>query len=48
MVRSKQSHEEYSVTNAVFTFVTVDEDRKSINVRDVIRHDIDEDVKKLL
>lgn len=48
MVRCKQSHEEYSVTNAIFTFVTVDEDRKSINVRDVIRDDINDDVKKLL
>ena len=48
MVRCKQSHEEYSVTNAIFTFVTLDEDRKSINVRDVIRHDIDEDLKALL
>jgi len=48
MVRCRQSHEEYSVTNAIFTFVTVDENRKSINVRDVIRHDIDKDVKKLL
>lgn len=48
MVRCKQSHEEYSVTNAIFTFVTLDEDRKSINVRDVIRDDINDDVKKLL
>lgn len=48
MVRCKQSHEEYSVTNAIFTFVTVDDDRKSINVRDVIRYDIDDDIKKLL
>ena len=48
MVRCKQSHEEYSVTNAIFTFVTVDEDRNSINVRDVIRDDINDDVKKLL
>jgi len=48
MVRCKQSHEEYRVTNAIFTFVTVDEDRKSINVRDVIRDDINDDVKKLL
>lgn len=48
MVRYKQSHEEYSVTNAIFTFVTVDEDRNSINVRDVIRDDIDEDLKALL
>ena len=48
MVRCKESHEEYSVTNAIFTFVTLDEDRKSINVRDVIRHDVNDDVKKLL
>jgi len=48
MVRCKQSHEEYSVTSAIFTFVTVDEDRNSINVRDVIRDDINDDVKKLL
>jgi len=48
MVRCKESHEEYSVTNAIFTFVTLDEDRKSINVRDVIRDDINDDVKKLL
>ncbi len=48
MVRCKQSHEEYSVTNAVFTFVTVDENGKSIKVKDVIRGDIDDDVKGLL
>lgn len=48
MVRCKESHEEYSVTNAIFTFVTLDKDRKAINVRDVIRDDINDDVKKLL
>ena len=48
MVRCKQSHEEYDVTNAVFTFVTVDENGDKVNVRSVIRDDIDEDVKKLL
>lgn len=48
MVRCKQSHEEYSVTNAIFTFVTLNEDRKPINVRDVIRDDINDYVKELL
>ncbi|MFK5938449.1 MAG: hypothetical protein QM497_08640 [Sulfurimonas sp.] len=48
MVRCKQSHEEYDVTNAVFTFVTVDENGNKINVRSVIRDDIDDDVRQLL
>ena len=48
MVRCKQSHEEYSVTNAIFTFVTLNKDRKPINVRDVIRDDINDYVKELL
>ena len=48
MVRFKETHEEYEVTNAVFTFVTVDKEGKSVNVRSVIRKDIDEDVRKLL
>ena len=48
MVRNKQIHKEYSVTNAVFTFVTVDEDRKPINVRKVIRDDVDDYITKLL
>lgn len=48
MVCCRQPHEEYSATNATFTFLTLDENRNSINVRDIIRHDIDEDVKVLL
>ena len=48
VVRCKQSHEEYEVTNAVFTFVTVDENGKSVNVRSVIRNDISDEIKKLL
>ena len=48
MVRCKKSHEEYNVTEAIFTFVTVDENGKSISVADVIRDDIDDDVKALL
>ena len=48
MVRCKKSHEEYNVSEAIFTFVTVDENGKSISVADVIRDDIDDDVKALL
>lgn len=48
MVRCKESHEEYEVTNAVFTFVTLDDAGKPINVRRVIREDISEDIKLLL
>ena len=48
VVRCKNSHEEYEVTNAIFTFVTVDENGKSINVRSVIRDDIPDEIKKLL
>lgn len=48
MVRCKESHEEYEVTDAVFTFVTVDKDGKTINVRDGIRDDISQEIKRLL
>ena len=48
MVRCKESHEEYEVTNAVFTFVTVDNEGKAVNVCSVIRDDISEDIQKLL
>ncbi len=48
MVRCKQSHDEYSVTDAIFTFVTLDEEGKSIDVRDVIRDDIDEEIRAIL
>jgi acyl-CoA thioesterase YciA len=48
VVRCKQSHEEYEVTNAIFTFVTVDDNGKSVNVRNVIRDDISDEIKKLL
>ncbi len=48
MVRCKESHEEYEVTDAIFTFVTVDQERIPINVRDVIREDISEDIEILL
>ena len=48
MVRCKESHEEYEVTDAIFTFVTVDANHKSINVRSVIRDDISKEIQALL
>ena len=47
VVRCKQSHEEYEVTNAIFTFVSVDDNGKSVNVRSVIRDDISDEIRKL-
>ena len=47
-VKCRDTHEEYTVTNAKFTFVIMDEDRKPRNVRDVIRDDIDEYVRAKL
>lgn len=47
-IKSRETHEEYSVTQAIFTFVIVDDDRKPRNVREVLRDDIDEYVRNLL
>lgn len=48
VVRCKQSHEEYTVTNAIFTFVTVGDNGNSVNVRNVVRDDISDEIKILL
>lgn len=47
-IKSRETHEEYSVTQAIFTFVIVDDERKPRNVREVLRDDIDEYVRNLL
>lgn len=47
-VKCKESRQEYEVTNAVFTFVCVDEQGDSIAVKDVLREDVEEYVKVLL
>lgn len=47
-IKCRETHEEYSVTQALFTFVIVDENRKPRNVRDVIRDDIGEHIRVLL
>ena len=48
MVKCKESRENYAVTDALFTFVTIDKDGHSIPVRDVIRDEVQEYVKRLL
>lgn len=47
-VKDRDTHEEYSVTKAVFTFVLVDDFSKPRNVREVIRNDIEDYVKEML
>ena len=47
-VKCKESREEYQVTEADFTFITVDKDKKPVNVRTVIRDEVSEDIKALL
>ena len=47
-VKCRESHEEYSVTQALFTFVLVNEQGKPRNVREVIRSDIDHYIHGLL
>lgn len=48
MVRCKKSHEEYSVSNAMFTFVTIGEDSKPISVKGVLREDVPTYVRELV
>lgn len=47
-IKCRITHEEYSVTQALFTFVIVDEDRKPRNVREVIRDDLTPYIQDLL
>ncbi|WP_372999239.1 acyl-CoA thioesterase [Sulfurimonas sp.] len=47
-IKSRETHEEYSVTKAIFTFVVVDAASKPRDVREVIRDDLDEYVRELL
>lgn len=43
-VRRRDTNCEYSVVNAIFTFVTVDEAHNKIPVLEVLRHDVESDV----
>ncbi len=47
-VKCKKTRKEYKVTDAVFTFVTIDEESGPINVREVIRKEVSPDILKLL
>ena len=47
-VKCKESRQEYQVTNAVFTFVVVDADKKPISIKPVIRENLSKDIMNLL
>jgi len=47
-VKNLDTNEEYEVTSSEFKFVAVDTHGKTVNVRSVVRDDIDEDIKHLL
>jgi acyl-CoA thioesterase YciA len=47
-IKCKETHEEYSVTNALFTFVIIDDKRQPREVRSVLRNDINDYIKSLL
>jgi len=43
-----ESKEEYSVTDAEFTFVAIDKEGKPVDVREIARDNLDEDIKMML
>jgi len=47
-VKNLNTNEEYEVTSAEFKFVAIDHNAKPVNVRSVIRDDVDEHIKTLL
>ena len=47
-IKCRETHDEYSVTNAIFTFVIVDENKKPRNVREVLRDDVADYIKMKL
>ncbi len=48
MVKCKKSRENYDVTEAIFTFVTVDSNGEKVSIRDVLRKDLPAYIKDLL
>ncbi len=46
--KCKETRKEHIVTEADFVFVTVDENKKPIPVRSVLREDVSEDILKLI
>ena len=47
-VKCKETRQEYQVTNAIFTFVVVDTNKKPINIKTVIREGLSKDIMNLL
>jgi acyl-CoA thioesterase YciA len=47
-VKNLDTNEEYEVTSSEFKFVAINTEGKPVNVRNVLRDDIDDDVKTLL
>ncbi len=47
-VKNSETNKEYEVTSAEFKFVAIDTNGKPVNVRNVLHHDIDDDIKALL
>jgi len=47
-VKNHHTNQSYEVTSAEFTFVAIDEDEKPVDVRKVVRDDVDEHIKILL
>ena len=47
-VKNSETNEEYEVTSAEFKFVAIDNNGKTVHVRNVLRNDIDEDIHALL
>ena len=48
LVKCKESRQEYEVTNAIFTFVCVDEHGNSIVVKDTLREDVEGYIEELV
>ena len=47
-IKNLDTNKEYEVTSAEFKFVAIDTEGKPVNVRSVLRDEIDEDIKPLL
>ncbi|MFT7003979.1 MAG: acyl-CoA thioesterase YciA [Sulfurimonas sp.] len=47
-IKERETRNEFAATKAVFTFVVVDDKGKPRDVREVIRYNIDDYVKKML
>jgi acyl-CoA thioesterase YciA len=46
-IKCRETHEEYSVIHALFTFVIIDAERRPRNVRSVLRDNINDYIKSM-